>query len=114
MVQLPPDAQKTSVFFKQSNDLFDILNSNNPNTFVHKQAITRYNLDAKLQELDKSIEWIGSWTFNNGKVIKKSMPFQKGLIITLKGVKQVIIQCFQLDFKFLCTRRLNQDPLEVS
>lgn len=112
--RLPFEASRTSEFFRKANDCFDLLNSTTPNTFAHKQAITRNNCQEKLEEINEYIEWIEKWTFQNDKVTKSSMPFKKGLLTTLKGIKEVVTRCFEMDFQFLGTRRLNQDCLEVS
>ena len=111
--RLPLQAMHTSDFFRKANDCFDLLNSSTPNTFSHKQAISRSNYQQKFKEIDEYTEWITKWTFQNDKVTKSSMPFQQGLLMTLRGVKEIIKRCFEMNFRFVPTRRLNQDCLEV-
>ena len=111
--RLPPEAARTSEFFLKANNCFDLLNSTTPDTFAHKQAISQINCHRKFEEIDEFIDWVKKWTFHNNQVSKSSMPFQKGLLTTLTGMKEVVKQCFEMDFRFVATRRLNQDCLEV-
>lgn len=112
---LPPEALATAQFVRDINDLFDVLNSSSLYTFQHKRPITKDNVGEKFERLDTWSSWIGKWVFYNptSKKIKRSMPFQRGFIRTIAGIKSVVQRCLNKGFEYVCTRHLNQDCLEV-
>lgn len=113
---LSEEAKNTALFCRMANDLFDVLNSSTLHSPDHKRPITFNNMARKLQEISKYESWIESWTFFD-PVKQKSfryIPFKQGLLVTLSNFKKITKRLIEdLGFKFICTRRFNQDGLEV-
>ena len=106
-------AQSTAEFLQKMDHLFDLLNSLSPVARPGKEAISWFNVARKLEELKKYRAWISSWQFESDS-IKNSMPFKSGWLITIDSVCRIVQQCLDSGFRFISTRKLNQDCLEVS
>lgn len=108
------DAIHTALFVRKMDKLFDLLNS----SFFGRPGrspILASQIQDFLEKTQEYISWISSWSFVSveGNKTRSSMPFQKGWIMTLTNYQQVVQQCFSAGIPRLCTRRLNQDFLEV-
>ncbi len=107
------EARRAANFIEKINLLFDILNSTSPFAKPGKEAITMSNLETKLKDLRGLQERISTWRFQ-GETLKNNMPFKTGWRVTIDGICRVLLTCLQSGFKFVGTRKLNQDCLEVS
>ena len=70
-----------------------------------------------LQDIKRWFEEIKAINFKNKRtgIVKRTLPFKEGWLITLMAVQSLINELFELEgISFVLTRRLNQDPLEVS
>lgn len=110
--QLPPSSKNTAEFLLQLNDLLDVLNSSQRlNQCRNKRAISAVEpttAEEHLTLLRDADEWLGRWSVGDGAVIKSIAGLQQ----TIRGVQVIWEVCQRAGFQFLCTRRLNQDPLE--
>lgn len=109
---LPASATKTALFVEMMDKLFDLLNSShtsNAKEFNRAFKGEQYQLDflneclnffSEVKVVDKT-----------GKDVTNRMKFVNCFIITIKGLIQ-LWDCLSEKFKFLFTRRLNQDVLE--
>ena len=82
--------------------------------FVHT---LNYVIIFSRQEIDLWIAEIDGIKFRNKRnnTVKQTLPFKEGWMISLRAISLLVDDLFQLDgISFVLTRRLNQDPLEVS
>ena len=112
--QLNENAIHTAVFVKKMDGLFDLLNS----TVYGRPGrgpLLPCGLSIFLENMESFHKWISSWQFINieNNKLRQSMPFQKGWLITLANMRDVANVCFSSGIPRLCTRRFNQDFLEV-
>lgn len=115
--KLPEEAKFTAEFLERSNNLCDKGNSICPSAAGSKAPISRHTLESDVQQLSRDIDWVKSWRFEDQRTDppsrRESLPFQKGLIITLsslRGLCQFLI--LERGFAYVLTRKLNQDGLE--
>ena len=113
--QMSNEAKQTALFVKEMDILFDLMNS----SFFGRPGrspILPKKMDAFMGKIQFYIEWISSWSFLSldKNKSRSSMPFQKGWILTLTNIQSVVKKCFLCGIPRVCTRRLNQDFLEVS
>ncbi|MEL7308023.1 MAG: hypothetical protein AAGK05_09200, partial [Pseudomonadota bacterium] len=80
-------------------------------------VIISMSLNVNKWPTDSWISIIDGIKFKNRKTskIKEMVPFKTGWIITLKAIRLLLSELFEIDgISFVLTRRLNQDPVEVS
>ncbi|KAF0306397.1 Transposable element P transposase [Amphibalanus amphitrite] len=110
---LPPESRETAAALLKLNDLLDVLNSSSRLAkCFHKRAISQIKpvtAEKHLQLLREADQWLGKWVVGDGSVRVHSIG---GLRQTIRGVQSVWDRCVEAGCEFLCTRRLNQDPLE--
>ncbi|KAG5274203.1 hypothetical protein AALO_G00133450 [Alosa alosa] len=108
--RLPSEALDTALFFQDMNRLFDILNSR---TIGDKNPWRRpLNMRSAVQVkvLEESLPWISSWSFRPRFI----PPCQWGFSLTIRSVILLWNSMANINLKFICTAKLNQDCIEVS
>jgi hypothetical protein len=106
-------AMPTAEFISIIDDLFDCCNSSTVNNVKPlKRALT--DQSNHLVFINKTIKLLTEIVVLAGKKdVTKRVKCLKGFVITLNVIKQLWpILRDEYDFKYLLTRRLNQDPLE--
>ena len=81
------------------------------------QVVTCNSMIALFQDVDKWIEFVSSIKFKSRRTsrMKATQPFKEGWLMTLKAVSILLSNLLARDgIAFVLTRRLNQDPIEVS
>ena len=107
--QLPIESIPTADFVKKINDLFDCFNSTSvfhPNKY--KRALNDDTVHKKY--LNEMVNFIRSW--NIGNISNQMFKFNKGWIVSINSLLMLWDDLKAEGFKFILTRRLNQDPLE--
>ena len=97
------------------NDAFDRLNSVSKHALGPKRCILKSSLAESMSEMQSDLEWIGTWTFHKGDLVKDSMPCKEGLVVSVQsvmGLTQTLI--LEEGYEWVMTRRFTQDHLEVS
>jgi hypothetical protein len=108
----------TADFIRNMNRLWDIFNAAHTADSYGKKAITRQILADRLQDFEMYRINIANWRFvdqrSNAKIyFRDSLPFKKGLCITLAAMEQLCAVLFEnTDISFVAPRRFNQDCLE--
>ncbi len=110
---LPPSAVGTAEFIEKFDQTFDCLNSSSFKTpKLYKKPLTsqshHFAFLAEMQSLVNKLEVKDPAT---GKDVTSQLRCFKALQTTINGTIQVW-ESVQSSLKFLCTRHLNQDPLE--
>ena len=111
---MTPNAIRTAEFLDRMDSLFDLLNSTTTSARPGKEVIDRRNLEDKIKKLREFQSWISTWTFVDGNSKKEFMPFKTGWQITIDSICRISQYCIDSGFKFVGTRKFNQDCLEVS
>ena len=110
---LAPESRDTAAALIKLNDLFHVLNSSSRLAkCFNKRAISRMKpatAERHLSLLQEADQWLGRWVVGDGSVRIDSIG---GLRQTIRGAQNVCEKCKGTDCRFLCTRRLNQDPLQ--
>lgn len=115
---LDEEVKQTAKFILRINDLIDLLNSSSVSENYMKKAITAEELEQKINLLKEFEEWIESWSFEDQRkstrvLVKKTLPFKKCLLTTISSFKGLIIFLIRsLGYRYVCTRRFNQDCVE--
>lgn len=107
-----PNALACADFVKIVNDWFDIFNGNCLSKDV-RSSQKSFGLDLENQEkiLDNMTHQIGKLRVYGKKTL---LPFQKGIIANNTALKNLFHYLKEnYDIKYLITRRLNQDCLEI-
>ncbi len=113
---LPPSAVGTAELISNFDNIFDCLNSsslNSPKTY--RKAMSKdsphHQLIADMLKFISSIKVINKETQAD---VTNQLRCLKGLIMTLNGVNALWSHLSEdCSLRFLMTRRLNQDPLEI-
>ena len=110
---LEAESRDTAAALLKLNDLLDVLNSSSRLAkCVNKRAISQMQpatADRHLELLREADRWLGKWVVGKKNVQIDSIH---GLRQTIRGVQSVWAKCVEAGCQYLCTRRLNQDPLE--
>lgn len=116
--QLSPTASSTANMLRMFNNLFDFLNSRSLTEVGTRRVALRQLWDEQQRQLHDWELYIKGLTFfpsHGRRVVKQSLPFKEGWLVTLHSVRRLISDCFMMnDIFFIKTRRLNQDVIEVS
>ena len=114
---LPCEAEQTANFVKTMNDLWDAFNCSDLHGRGFKQVITRGNLSARLDLLERASSFIKSFVFHRSStnLTKTHLPSKLGFLITISAFKALICRllcpsCPQINF--VIGRRFNQDCVE--
>lgn len=105
---LPPEAKQTAIFVKKVNDMFDLLNVSRLEDRTLNKSGGRYFTN--LSKLDEYYKLFASVQVPSRK--KGNPPCISGLLLTLKGIKSLSEDLKNEGYKYILTRRLQQDPLE--
>lgn len=111
--KLLKEAMATVIFIKKLNNLFDMLNSSSTNT--PKQYCQPYcGTDFQINFLTEMLAYIkGIKIFDRyGDDITGTFSFLKCWQITINSLMGLHEVLKDANFKFILTRRINQDPLE--
>ena len=88
--RLPQTALQTADFVERVNDLFDVGNSRTIQDGGSKSPITADSLQRVVSRLQIDLKWVQDWRFEDQRTddatIRNSLPFQKGLLITLSSL----------------------------
>lgn len=104
------DEKGTAEFIYFMDQLFDSLNSIKNGTKPLQKAIT--DVSPHFNFWTKAENFLRSLKFNKEDKYVTSPPSIKNLIITIYNIQNLWKILKDLDFKYLLTRTLNQDPLE--
>lgn len=115
---LPPEVCQTADFLEQWDNLFDLGNSVSISQRGTKAPVATQRLNDALQHLQNALEWVSQWQFEdqrgNRQTTRVSLPFQKGLLITLSALSGLIsFLILERGFSYVCTRRFTQDCAET-
>jgi hypothetical protein len=115
--RLPSEARQTAAFIEKVNSLFDLGNSSSIADRGSKAPITIDSLEAVENKFTEFIDWVKGWIFEDQRTSpnckRSSLPFQKGLLVTLSAIIRLAKFLIQSrGFKYVCTRRFNQDCVE--
>ena len=106
--KMPPEAIETANFVKYCNDMFDLLNISVPydplNALKSGNSIFR-NRERIIQYKD----WIRTWKCIDGARLPDCI---RGLILTLEGLSRLIGDLEHEGYRYVLTRKLQQDSLE--
>lgn len=110
---IPEAASATSAFIERSDKLFDLLNSSNTGKAKKYNRAFRgeqYQIDF----LNECFNFFDNLKIidNAGKNITNRMKFINGMKITISGLKFLWNSVLSAIYKFVFTRRFNQDALE--
>ncbi len=110
---LGSDAEGTAEFLAKFNDIFDAVNSSNLYS-MKKLCSALSDRSGHIDFLQQSKQWIASLKVVAGSDdITSSVKCLHGWQLTLNCILQLWpVLRDEHNFTFLCTRRLNQDPLE--
>ncbi len=107
-------AEGTARFADMVNNLFDLLNSSQPNgVSVYRRALRPGS--PAFDILDEMSQWLHSWKTidNDGRNITSTYKFIRGWITNIEATKQLSTYLFEdKNFEFFCTRRVCTDALE--
>lgn len=111
-------AKETAAFVEDVDAMSNRLNSLTVSTNSSKAATTKATLHEHLSQLSSLQDWVSGWKFldqsQSPPQLRKSLPFQKGLKITLAALQQVITELLVIyEFANVPTRRFNQDCVEL-
>lgn len=111
--KIPKEARSTVNLITKFNNLFDVLNSSSPNS--PKQYCLPYSgSDFQKNFLNEMLEYIKTIQIFNryGEEITETFSFLKCWQITIHSLIGLYDILKEKEFKFILTRRINQDPLE--
>lgn len=111
--KIPKEARPTVDLITKFNNLFDVLNSSSPNS--PKQYCVPYSgSDFQKKFLKEMLEYIKTIKIFNrhGDEITDTFSFLKCWQITINSLIGLYDILKEKEFKFILTRRINQDPLE--
>ena len=106
--KMPAEAIGTANFVKYCNDLFDLLNISVP----HDPLNTLKSGNFIFQNRGRIIqykEWIKSWKCLDGSRLPDCI---RGFILTLEGLSRLIGDLEHEGYRYVLTRKLQQDSLE--
>lgn len=112
--QLPPRAAATAEFIEMFDQIFDSLNSSSfesPKP-INKPITQDSNHCKFLKEMSNFVQKIKVKDPSNGKDVTNTLKCLNALQATLNGTILLWKSLQDLTLTSLCTRRLNQDPLE--
>lgn len=114
---LPLSAKQTATFVERVNDLFDVGNSSSTSCIGYKSPISNENFHQLSTKILEDTQWIQQWRFEDQRseklLVRDSLPFKKGLLVTLKSICSLSQHLIQKRlFKYVCTRRFTQDCVE--
>lgn len=105
---LPPEATSTAEFVEKMDQLFDSLNSSCVEITERKMRHAISPSTEHIDFLNSCISWIKSWKFKAPRQPTSIRSWQ----VTIKAICMLWTDLQEsFNFKFLLTRRLNQDPL---
>lgn len=110
---LPAEAMSTVEVIEKFNKLFDVLNSSFKNTYTMYQTVfkgEKYQLDF-LNEMYDFIQNLQIFN-SQGRNVTSKAKFLKSWLVTINGIKKLWEELKRVGFKYLMTRRVNQDCLE--
>lgn len=112
LAEAPASAIQTAEFIETFDNLFDMVNSSKPSEYKqHKKPFSGTNF--QVEELRKFRTFLESIVVkSNGKNVTNSIHCLNGLLVTLTGIEKLWENLEKAGFKFLLTRRINQDCLE--
>lgn len=104
----------TARFLELINDTFDILNSSTvSNDYIYKKTFYHAEYQTNdLQKVQRIFSGLRVINRNNGKDVTNTMKFIKGFLISVKAISSLASDLKIAGYKYLFTRRLNQDALE--
>lgn len=112
------NCEATSEFITMFNNLFDLLNTRNLNSYGYKQAILPRNLEKIYQLIENGIQYIKNLKFADNTLVinsQRKIGFL-GFIICLESLKNLCSDLLQQDppkMSFICTYKLSQDHVEL-
>ena len=105
----PSSATATSSYCKRMNDIFDCLNSKSSMDKVSLRRPLTQTSHKTLEFLNDSVKWLERLQLLNKD---RKCKWINGTIQSIHAVMMLNKEMTALGYKFLCTRNLNQDPLE--
>ncbi len=110
---LGKSARDTAELLSKFDDIFDVMNSSRLTDAKYLHTAISDN-NSHMDFIKDSIKWLSDIKKLSGKKdVSESVKCLKGWQLSLTAVKELWpILRDQYDFKFLFTRRLNQDPIE--
>jgi hypothetical protein len=100
-------ARETSFFIKSCNDMFDMLNISEKH---HKNPLkSGLNVFKNIPLLCKFKKWVKTWRCADGARLPDSV---EGTIVTLESYIQLLSQLRGEGYKYVLTRKIQQDSLE--
>jgi hypothetical protein len=110
---LPAEVKQSATFIRRINDMFDLMNSRSISDKGCKSPITGANLQERLKTLSELQEWVAKWRFEDEEGNSRSLPFQRGLQITLSAFQHVVKNLLNdHGFQYVLLHRFNQDCVE--
>jgi len=110
-------SQKTVQFIKMIDQMFDILNSKNPNQKYFKSPLNKSNVVAKVNYLNQCSEKILSLKYKGSFVsLGQRKRAVVGLVTSIKSITSISIQLLNRPispFSYVLTYRFSQDLLEL-
>jgi len=110
-------SQKTVMFIKMIDQMFDILNSKNPNQKYFKSPLNRRNVIAKTSYLNECSEKMLSLKYKGNFVcLGQRKRAIVGLVTSIKSITAISMQLLNRvisPFDYILTYRFSQDLLEL-
>lgn len=106
--QLPPEANDTSLFVREIDELFDLLNISKEHEITKKERSGNYLL-SNLHILDNKITFLQSITFPRNSTKPDCV---EGLVLTVTCIKNLLTDLKNEGYKYVLTRKIQQDALE--